>query len=212
MSVTTPKFSPIARPSLSPSSNLYSLSSTLSARALSLNAKCLREPSSLKSIRNPLSTKVRDSPTNRSPAYFEPSPLPANPIAAGATAHFQLNSGSLYCDPGSDTRRDIAWDFVSASRDGGKRTCCSAGTNDAGSIGLNGRLPLNGRLLWKGVNVVSISLNSATRLAGPMICTQPPFEPAVMRFSSSNESSPFSDSHSEPVAGSKARPKLLRRP
>src|SRR5437773_501747 len=34
--------------------------------------------------------------------------------------------------------------------DGGQRTCCSAGMNVAGSIGLNGRFPLTGRFPWRG--------------------------------------------------------------
>ncbi len=45
---------------------------------------------------------MRDAPTKRSPAYCEPSPVPrANPTGEGAMAYFQLNSGSVYFEPGS---------------------------------------------------------------------------------------------------------------
>ena len=45
-----------------------------------------------------------------------------------------------------------------------------------------------------------------------MICVHPELKPGSTRFSSQNESSPFSCSHSTPDFGSKAMPKLLRRP
>src|SRR5437868_13425170 len=97
-------------------------------------------------------------------------------------------------------------------RVGGQRSCCSAGINVAGSNALNGRLPASGKFPCKGVNDVSIPLNSARRLDGPAIWTQPPLEPAVTRLISSDASSAFSASQSEPLKGSKASPKPLRRP
>ena len=45
-----------------------------------------------------------------------------------------------------------------------------------------------------------------------MIWTQPPFMPGSTRLSSLKLSSPFSCSHRSPETGSKAMPKLLRRP
>ena len=71
---------------------------------------------------------------------------PANPIAAGAIDHLQLNSGPSKWDPGSTKRFCIASPGALASIAGGQRICCNAGMNVAGSIALSAKLPATGRL------------------------------------------------------------------
>ena len=86
--------------------------------------------------------------------------------------------------------RESASDGLSAMFSGGQRSCCR----------------------FRPPNVVSISLNWAIRETGPMICTQPPFIPGSIRFSSLKVSSPFSWFQRAPEIGSIAIPKLFRWP
>jgi hypothetical protein len=84
-------------------------------------------------------------------------------------------------------RRESASAGVSAMFVGGQRICCR---------------PKN----WA---LVSICLNWGTLDEGPMICTQPEFQPGSTRFSSLKVSSPFSFCQRSPEIGSKFIPKLF---
>ena len=86
--------------------------------------------------------------------------------------------------------RDRASAGVPARFVGGQRSCCR----------------------FRPPNVVSMPLNSAIRAAGPIICTQPEFNPASTRSISSNVSSPFIWIQSAPEIGSNAMPNELRMP
>src|SRR5215213_4721629 len=100
------------------------LSATRSASRGSENEKCCRSDVNLKRNKKPFSKVVREAPTNRSPSNCGPSPLPfTKPIGDGANAYFQLNSGSMYCAPGSMYIRESACCGVVAVLAGGQRNC-----------------------------------------------------------------------------------------
>src|SRR5262245_68577 len=120
-----PKSFPISRLSLSVWSNLSILSATRSASLGSENEKCWRSEVNLNLNKKPLSKVVREAPTNRSPSNCGPSPLPfTKPIGDGASAYFQLNSGSTYCAPLSIYNRESTSCGVNAVLEGGQRSCC----------------------------------------------------------------------------------------
>src|SRR5215217_6612882 len=101
------------------------LSATRSTSLGSENEKCCRSLVNLNRNKKPFSKVVREAPTNRSPSNCGPSPLPfTKPIGDGASAYFQLNSGSTYCAPFSRYIRESACCGVNAVLLGGQRSCC----------------------------------------------------------------------------------------
>src|SRR4051812_22412550 len=112
------------------------------------------------------------------------------PIPPGATANFQLKTGSRYCEPGRTNMRDSASDTVLAMFVGCQRNCWSP----------------------KNAALVSIDLYCAMRLIGPDTWTQPELEPGVTRLISSKASSPCSAVQRSPEIGSNAMPNPLRMP
>src|SRR5205814_1997447 len=122
-SVTDPNPVPKANGVLSLLANLAVLSSTKSVRAGESNRKPVRMPLRLKSNNCPARL-----PTTRSWAYVAPSVVAVgNARAVGGTGIFQLNSGSLYWEPGKLSIRARASAGVSASRVNGHRSCWVAG-------------------------------------------------------------------------------------